>query len=242
MSPIIYRLQARFGANSRDESFWKLVDEDVVDVSTAGRLNLNGIRVGRGKVADWPEFLKVLTGESAIMLTKDQVLAQSAYGDARVRMTDTLNDELLFLYDEHGLTMRSFEDCQNEFSLAFEWAPRKPRTIRVTICPVVWAMKTRSDFSMSDNPPPARVLERENFYDMNLVADITPGEFLVMGTSRETEDPDRIGSRFLTRDGPNQRFEELLIVVGDSVPMVPTRYHKVGAKESGGGATTRDEK
>src|ERR1700722_9483415 len=114
MSPIIYRLQAPIGANSRDESFWKLVDEDVVDVPTAGRLNLNGIRVGRGKVADWPEFLKVLTGESAIMLTKDQVLAQSAFGDARVRMTDTLSEELLFLYDEHGLTMRSFEDCQNE--------------------------------------------------------------------------------------------------------------------------------
>jgi hypothetical protein len=238
MTPIEYRLQVPFGANSRDERFWKLVEEDVVDVPTGHRLNLNGIRTGRGKVADWPQFLKILTDESAIMLSRGQVLAQSAFGDATFPMTDTLPEELLLIYDEHGLTMRSFDDCSNQFSMAFAWAPRKPRTIRVTICPVVIATKTRADYAMNNNPPPVRVLDRENLYDLNLCSDISPGEFLVVGTSRETEDPNRVGSVFLTRDGPNQRFEELLIIVGDSVPMVPAR-HPAAIRN---GATTKQSK
>ncbi|HEY3789901.1 MAG TPA: hypothetical protein VGL71_13665, partial [Urbifossiella sp.] len=56
-------------------------------------------------------------------------------------------------------------------------------------------------------------------------SDISPGEFLVVGTSRATEDPNRIGSRFLTRDGPNQRYEELLILVGNPVPMNGIKTH-----------------
>jgi hypothetical protein len=240
MAPLIYKLQMPFGANSRDNSFWKLVDEDVVDVPTEQRLVLNGIRVGRGKVADWPTYLKILTNEEAIKTGQGQILAQTAYGDAKYPMTDTIPEELLFIYDEHGLTMRSFNNCANEFSMAFDWAPRKPRTIRITICPVVEAMETRSDFSMSDNPPPVRVLDRENFYHLNLRADIAPGEFMILGTSPETADENRVGSRFLTLNGPSKRFEEVLIIVGDSVPMVPMRYHpKVGPQESVGGASTR---
>jgi hypothetical protein len=238
MAPIIYRLQVPFGANSRDDAFWKLVDEDVVDVPTGRRLNLNGIRTGRGKVADWPQFLKILTKESANKIGQAQILAQSAYGDAKYPMTDTMSEELVLIFDEHGLTMRSFDDCINEFSMAFAWAPRKPRTIRVTICPVVIATKTRADYAMNNNPPPERVLNRENFYDLNLCSDIAPGEFLVMGTSRETEDQNRVGSRFLTQDGPNERFEELLIIVGDSVPMVQSRHG--AARENG--ATTKQSK
>ena len=240
MAPLIYKLQMPYGANSRDDSFWKLVDEDIVDVQTDRRLILNGIRVGRGKVTDWPTFLKILTNEEAIKTGQGQILAQTAYGDAKYPMTDTISEELLYIYDDHGLTMRSFNDCQNEFSLAFGWAPRKPRTIRVTICPVVEATQTRSDFSLSDNPPPVRVLNRENFYPLNLRADVAPGEFLILGTSPQTADENRIGSRFLTRDGPNARYEEMLIIVGDSVPMVPAGYHpKVGPKALVAGASTK---
>ncbi len=45
----MYQLQMPFGANSRDDAFWKLVDEDVVDVPTNVLMNSNGFRVGRGR-------------------------------------------------------------------------------------------------------------------------------------------------------------------------------------------------
>ena len=221
----MYQLQMPFGANSRDDSFWKLVDEDVVDVPTAQNLNRNGFRVGRARVADWPAFLKVLTNENAIKLKATRVMAQPSYDDARLEVSDVLPEELLFFYDDHGLTMRSYSDCQNMLSLAFAWAPRKPGTIRLTFCPMVFATQTRMDYSLSDNPPPVQVLHRDNYYDLHLTADIAPGEFLVVGTSTATEDPNRIASRFLTRDGPNQRFEQLLIFVGNPGPLENMRFH-----------------
>jgi len=221
----MYHLQMPFGANSRDDAFWKLLDEDVVDVATNLNLNRNGLRVGRGRVADWPDYLKLLNAESATMLNETKFLTQPSFDDARLPMSDILPEELLFIYDDHGLTMRSFDDCQNILSMAFQWAPRKPRTMRLTICPAIMAWRTRRDYSLTDNPDPVRYLERLNYYDLHFRADIAPGEFLAVGTTTATEDPNRIGSRFLTRDGPNQRYEELLILVGQSVPMKGIKHH-----------------
>jgi hypothetical protein len=222
---VMYHLQMPFGANSRDDAFWKLLDEDVVDVETNLNLNRNGLRVGRGRVADWPDYLKLLVAESAIKLEETRFTAGPSFEDARLPMSDALPQELLFIYDDHGLTMRSFDDCQNFFSLAFQWAPRKPGTIRLTICPVIMAWRTRRDYSLSDDPAPVKYLERLNYYDLHFRADIARGEFLALGTTPATEDPNRIGSRFLTRDGPNQRYEELLILVGQSVPMKGMKHH-----------------
>jgi hypothetical protein len=221
----MYQLQMPFGANSRDEAFWKLVDEDIVDVPTDVLLNSNGLRVGRGRVSDWPLFLKILQRESAIKIADHRITAQPSVEDAQLDMGEMLPEELLYIYDEHGLTMRSFDDCQNRLSLAFQWAPRKPETIRVTVCPVVKAWRTRFDYSLADDPPATKYLEPNNYYDLHFCSDISPGEFLVVGTSRATEDPNRIGSRFLTRDGPNQRYEEILILVGNPVPMNGIKTH-----------------
>jgi hypothetical protein len=222
----IYQFQMPFGANSRDDSFWKLVDEDVVDVPTNLNLNRNGLRVGRGRVADWPDYLKLLIAESAMTLNETKFLTQPSFDDARLPMSDILPEELLFIYDDHGLTMRSFDNCQNYLSLAFQWAPRKPRTMRLTICPAIMAWRTRRDYSLSDNPPEGKYLERLNYYDLHFRADVAPGEFLALGTSTATEDPNRLGSRFLTRDGPNQRYEQLLILVGQSVPTKGMKNHR----------------
>jgi hypothetical protein len=221
----MYQLQMPFGANSRDESFWKLVDEDVVDVGTCENLTRNGFRVGHAHIGDWPAFLKALEGESAIKLAESTILAHPAFADAQLPMSKVLAEELLFFYDDHGLTMRSFSDCVNMLSIAIDWAPRKLRTVRFTICPMVQAQQTRMDYSLSDNPPPARVLHRDNFYDLHFIADVPPDEFLVVGTSTATEDRNRIASHFLTSDGPNQRFEEVLIFVGDPGPMKDMRLH-----------------
>jgi len=214
----MYRLQMPFGANSADPAFWKPLEEDAVDAQTSARLTLNGIRVGRGRVADWPQYLQILERESAIKMF-DGLFAGQSVDDVPIDMSDELPEELLSIFDEHGLTMRSFDHCQNRFSFSFQWAPRKPGTIRITVCPVVMVWQMRMDFTMSDKGDPASYRYRENLYDLHLCADIAPGEFMVIGTSPATADPSRVGSRFLTRDGPNQRFEQLLIFVGNPVPL-----------------------
>jgi len=221
----MYRLQVPFGANSRDPAFWKPLDEDVVDAQTSARLNINGLRLGRGRVSDWPQYLAVLEQESAIKLFDGVFAAQSSVGDVPMDMTEEMPEEFLNIFDDHGLTMRSFDHCQNRFSCSFQWAPRKPGTIRLTVCPVVKVWQMRMDFSMSDRGDPTSYLHDENIYDLHLCADIAPGEFLVIGTSPATEDRNRVGSRFLTRDGPNQRYEEILIFVGNPMPLGHIKSH-----------------
>jgi hypothetical protein len=222
-----------YGANSRDAAFWKLVDEDIVDVATKYRLEENGLRIGRARIVDWPTFLDILVKESALKIIDGRISSQPAIGDAPLDMSEQLREELIWYFDEHGLTGRSYDDCINRFSLAFQWAPREPDTIRMTICPVVHAIRTRYDYALSDDPEPSTYLQADNYYDLHLTTDIPPGDFVIVGTSIQTKDPHRIGSRFLTRDGPNQRFEELLIFAGKPVAINRIKSPKPATRPMG---------
>jgi hypothetical protein len=222
----MYRLEMPFGANSRDDAFWKLVDEDVIDVPIAQSLNRNGFRIGRARISDWPEFLKILTNESAIKASQAMIIAPPSFESGELPLSDVIPSELLFIFDDHGLTMRSYNNCRNMFATTLEWVPRRPGAIRLTLCPMIQVPQMRMDYSLSDDPAPVKYLKRENFYDLHLTADIAPGEFLVVGTSTATEDRNRVASRFLTLDGPNRRYEDVLIFVGEPGPMDKMQFRR----------------
>jgi hypothetical protein len=225
----IYRLQMPYGANSRDNSFWKLVDEDAVDPGTARSLSSNGFRIGRARISDWPEFYKVLNAESAINLSTASIISPPNFEDGTIPISDpakVIPEELLFVFDNHGLTARSFDDCINMLAVAVEWTPRKTGSIRLRLCPDVKCTQTRMDYSLADNPQPVGIDRDEHIYDLHLMTDVAPGEFLVIGTSPATEDPNRVASVFLTRDGPTQRYEQVLIFVGDPGLMANMRFHR----------------
>lgn len=230
----LYKLRMPFGSVSRDESFWKLVNEDIVNVAMKYRLEDNGLRIGRARVADWTMFLDKLVKAGALKIIDGRISSQPAIGDAPLDMSDQLREETIWYFDEHGLSGRSYDDCINRFSLAFQWAPRQPDTIRMTICPVVHSLRTRFDYALSDNPEPTPYLQEDNYYDLHLTTDIPPGEFLIVGTSPQTQDPNRIGSRFLTRDGKNQRFEEMLVFVGKPVAINRLKAPRPATQPAGG--------
>jgi hypothetical protein len=221
----IYRLQMPYGANSRDHSFWKLVDEDAVDVKTERSLWRNGFRIGRARISDWPEFFKVLNAESATDPFISSIISPPTFDRGTIRMSDLIPEELLFIFDDYGLTARSFDDCINYLAIEVEWTPRKTGSIRLRLCPDVKCTQTRMDYALANNPQPMDIARDEHIYDLNLMTDIAPGEFLVIGTTPATEDPNRVASVFLTRDGPNQRFEQVLIFVGDPGPMANMKFH-----------------
>jgi len=224
----MYRLQMPYGANSLDRSFWKLVDEDAVDPATARSLSRNGFRIGRARISDWPEFYKVLNDESATKLWDSSIISVPNFENGKILMSDpgyVIPEELLFIFDDHGLTARSFDDCINMLAVAVEWTPRKTGSIRLRLCPEVKCTQTRLDYSLSDNPQPTGTDRDEHIYDLHLMTDVAPGEFLVIGTSPATEDPNRVASAFLTRDGPTQRYEQVLIFVGDPGPMANLKFH-----------------
>jgi hypothetical protein len=220
---IMYQLELPYGSINRNDAFWKLIEEDVTGVQTQNRLAINGLRFGRAHDSDWAKFRTILDLKSALLVSSTIFKGPPGSYDRPFDMTTTLSDELLFIYDDNGLTMRSYNDCINRFSFAFQWVPHQANTLRVDLCPVVHAWRLRTDYTISDIGHSAHYLERDNFYPLHASAEVPPGDFLVIGTSTAADDPNRIGSRFMTREASAQRYEQVLILLTKEMSLVHVR-------------------
>ncbi len=215
---VVYKMIIPLGTASDDPAFWKLIDEDSVDVATYNSLYKNGIRVGHGKTADWGKFRVIIDKSSTVCTPVEWIFPPGNAGLPMV-MTPELPNQMLFVLDEHGANGRTYDVCQNQFVCSFLWEPHKKQTIRATVCPEVLAKRTRFDYMMSDDPAEKSYIQQEQLYDIRLHADIAPGEFLVIAPSPEAKTPETVGHQFLTLDGPADRFEQILIFVADPMPL-----------------------
>jgi len=59
-------LQVPYGTVSRNEQFWKRVDEQCVDVGTYDLLFKNGVRVGQAPISEWDYFRQVMEAHPAV--------------------------------------------------------------------------------------------------------------------------------------------------------------------------------
>jgi hypothetical protein len=213
----MFKMTVPVGTVTHNDPFWKLIQEDVVDVAAHELLYENGIRVGRGRVDQWASFRDLLDRDSTVVVTSS--LSCLSGQDFPINMTPVTAEETLWFFDQHGPSGRSYADCVNLFSFRFEWAVHKTDTVRMRICPVVVTTRTRLDYTTNDDPIPTTSSGPEHLYDLRLFVDIPPGEFLVIAPSPDASDPNRIGHRFLTVDGPSDRYEELLVLVPHVVGM-----------------------
>ncbi|MDP9172604.1 MAG: hypothetical protein M3O30_01900 [Planctomycetota bacterium] len=232
----MYQFSLPYGSISRNQEFWKLVDEDTVDVPTYSRLLKNGIRVGRGRMKDFKNYAALIDKETS-NLKITQFFNISGGGNNMVNMnpedaTRDLDQETLFVFGDHGLTGRDYAHCQNRLLFSFLREPHFPETIRVNVCPDVEVVRSRLDWWLTDSPKENPALNSEHLYDLALRADLAPDEFLVIGASPAADESHRVGNLFLTRDDPTQRVEKLLILSQKILPLQHARL--IGSQ-----ATTR---
>ncbi|MGD1278410.1 MAG: hypothetical protein ABR964_14450 [Tepidisphaeraceae bacterium] len=219
ISVIMDKFQVPYGAISQNEAFWKWVDEDALDVPTYELLRRNGLRIGRARVADWQHFREILIDREGTHVDTTGFVALSGNNDITINLTDEMPEQLLFVVNEHGVTGRMYDWCQNRLSFAFAWARHKRQTVRLSLCPVVAVQRKRFDYSLADRPPENVFVSEEYLYDLRFAADIAPGEFLVIGPSPQAADPNRVGNRFLVHDGKRDRYEQLLILTQTQMPL-----------------------
>jgi hypothetical protein len=212
----MYQISVPYGSIIRSNEFWKLVDEDAVDVATYDLLYRNGIRVGRGHASDAQSFASILDKESNRSTFTD-FYNISGGGNNIVPMNPEdpsreIDEESMFIFDSHGLSGRSYAHCQNRFLISFLWEPHTVNTVRVNICPTVEVVRYRADWWLSDYPKENPALNTEHIYDLGLRADLGPDDLLIIGATPAAADAHRVGNLFLTRDEPTQRTEQILIL------------------------------
>ncbi|MGH7213727.1 MAG: hypothetical protein ACREIT_03050, partial [Tepidisphaeraceae bacterium] len=130
----VWNLRLPFGTISRNDDFWKRVNEQCVDVATYDLLFKNGVRVGEAPIGEWDHFKTLIEDEPAV--SKKTVFTGGEQA-VEIGMREAIDSQNLFYFDhDNQLHGRTFDHCENLLSLSFQPAPRKLGSVRVALCPV----------------------------------------------------------------------------------------------------------
>jgi len=207
---LAYKITLPAGAVSRNEEFWKHVQETAVDVPTYELLYKNGVRAGVAPSSEWPYLKGVLDQNPAVTQQSTYTGREAKDLDTELKLRVTYQN--LFYYDPSGeLVGRTHERCDNLLRLSFLPAPRKPGTVRLTLCPVIRSLRQRIVAVGDINTRQIEEFYPERLYDLNLTVDVPLDDVLVVGPSAEAKWPTSLGSNFLVNDAAAQQTETLLI-------------------------------
>ena len=210
----VFHLVAPFGAISRNDDFWKRVDEDRVDVGTHDLLLKNGIRIGIGREADWPYF-KGLLGRYPSAKSARLRTPPGREGYLELAMRTNIPEQSILGIDDHNVDWgRSFEKCDDLLGISFIASRHNPGESIVKVCPIVRGLRRYFHVSVLNNEETQVELDQPSqLYDMRLEALVPLNDFLIVAPSKQAELATSLGATFLTSDGKAEPLEHVLVIV-----------------------------
>lgn len=210
----VYHLTVPFGAVSRNDEFWKHVDEQRLDVATYDLLLKNGVRVGLGRDVEWGYFKGLLAKYPSAR--QQQVRTEPGrVGHFELTMRARVPYQNLFwLDDTNGLIARTFEECEDLLAISFEASTHRPGQAIVKVCPLVRGLRREFHASVMNNEEiEIEQKHPEQLYDLRLESVIPLNDFLIIGPSKEAKLQTSIGNTFLVSAGQTEPIEHVLVIV-----------------------------
>lgn len=207
----IYDITLPLGAVSRNDAFWKLIDEARIDPGTYDVLRRNGVRVGVAPVADWP-LLRDLLAE---VPTTTQLSSATGREGSNIEMTmkrDIISQSIFVFLPNGRLVGRTFERCDNLLALSFQQTPRKAGQLSVSMSPIVRSTRKHMTFSTLGNEQEFAYVYPEKALDVSLRAEIPLDHLLVIAPSEEANATTSLGRTFFMHDTPADKQERVLVL------------------------------
>lgn len=224
----VWQVTLPIGAVSKNETFWKHVDEHAVDPAIYETLYNNGLRVGIAPTTDWDDLRKTLDATSAVTQRREFTAPEVKATEISMSgETPVLYEVINVLDGNNELTGRIFDKAENLFIMSFEPTRRHLGDVHLRLCPMVRSSRLRLDYSVLNRELEHQYEGRDRLYDMGLAVDVPMNSFLIVAPSASASLPTSVGQNFLTKGGDAARFEQILIFVPqlfrkDPKAMAPT--------------------
>lgn len=208
----VYNITLPQGVVSASSEFWKRVNEQSLNVHAYDTLYQNGIRVGIAAAKEWDYFREIIDQHPATTVRTEYSATETRASEIVLR--EDVPEQTIFHLDPSGhLEGRSFDQSDNLLALSYGPAPRKPETIRITLCPMIRTSRARIEFLSNGSARELQMVRPERMFDCSLTADVPLNGVLIIAPSVEGRWPTSIGNNFLTADGNAERMERLLLLV-----------------------------
>jgi hypothetical protein len=211
----VFVLSAPPGTFSRNDEFWKRINEQALAVGTYELLQKNGMRVGISPLAELEQLSPYMV--DATPLQKFAVTG-AEIKDVQIDMKVGVPAQTIFYFNRENLPVgRSYDKSENVMNVSFKPAPRKPGHLRMEFCPMVRTLRKRMQFTAMNDSYELQFINPEVFYDLGFLVDIPADSFLMITPSEYASLPSRLGRAFMIRETPTAQLEQMLLIVPQPV-------------------------
>ncbi|HEY2588591.1 MAG TPA: hypothetical protein VGI81_22810 [Tepidisphaeraceae bacterium] len=209
----VYHLTVPAGAISRNDEFWKRVDEDRVDIGVHDLLLKNGIRIGVGRDQEWPYFKGLLGAYPSSRSARGRT-EPGKEGYIEIAMKTKVPEQVIFGLDDQGHDWgRRFELCDDLLGISFIASTHNPGEATVKVCPIVRGLRRYFRTTIYNEESQFELTQPEHLYDMRLEARLPLNDFLIVAPSTDAKTSTSMGNVFLTTEGHAEPVEHCLVIV-----------------------------
>lgn len=195
---------------SRDEAFWKRVDEPAGFDGEI--LQKNGVRAGQIPAGELENFRKLIQDRGGKHLSYIGTVGKLIEIPIRA---DVPEQVVFYRNRDDELVGRSWERCDNFLFFSFETTPRNPDSVRIALTPGVRSRERKMQYAAAPGRTDREikmVAETSN-YDLSVQADLPLDRMMVISPSAEAQAVTSIGSTFFTNESATEKRERVLLVI-----------------------------
>jgi len=201
------------GTVSSSEQIWSYLDEEGIRQARTAVLTLNGIRIGRGQEASWPDVARVLQRMTGRAVNESMMTALP--GDpVPIILKAHQPAQTIFVFDQDG-TLRGadYPPGDNLLRICCTLDQDDPSQVLITGLPQIRTSRMRTRFIrrngrliMADRP------DLYSLTELTFQALLPSKDFLVIGPGIQSARPSSVGHKFLVKDKEGIAFEILLVI------------------------------
>ena len=209
----VLRIWAKQGVFSQSNMVWNYLDEEVLTAEQSSHLRRNGLRVARGQVATWPAIKEMLDREITATCAQEIIVAPPA--PLEIEVSAEPRDQVLFIVrPDLRLKGGDFISSTNLLRIEYPIALDDWRSLELEVMPEIRLPLFRRPRTLTAEgwvyhplEQPGAVL-RELAFRMK----IAPGEFLLIGPSRQAHTGHYAGSLLLCDETDEGRIESIYVI------------------------------
>jgi hypothetical protein len=196
---------------------WDYLREDALDGGTRLRLRQNGVRVGVGNAEWWGAVQQALDGiEGTRSLVTSPVRLPPGYPLSLELDEGPREQHLFFMASDGVLTGESWPQSRNVLRVSYEVNVEHPEHVRLMVVPEVrqhlegWRW-VRNEAGLTREPN----VNGRAFGVVGFLADLRPGEFLLVAPGEQAEVYGLVGNAFLSREEQGCRYDSYVFLRAD---------------------------
>jgi hypothetical protein len=207
---VCYQITVPVGSVSKNEEFWKRIDENALDPARYDLLRRNGMRLGVAPIGEFENLRTYLEDTPTRAKVMGTIGAEAKNMELPMR-GDIPFETINYFGNENELAGRTFDASENIFNISYRRTPRQLGAMRLTIAPMVRSLKKHMEYTAKNDEIEIEYVALQKFY-LNIEADLPMDKFLILAPSdTSSELPTSIGHQFFVKDDPSQQMEQVLI-------------------------------